>query len=73
MLLAQTAALVILYAVITVFLCLFSIAVFVLAFAPWLVAYLSGVPIPFPRVLAMRLRRVDVGAVVRKSKLKEET
>ncbi len=65
MLFAQTAALVILYAVITVFLCLFSIAVFVLCFAPWLVAYLSGVPIPLLRVLAMRRRRVDVGAVVR--------
>lgn len=65
MLFAETAALVILYAVITVFLCLFSIAVFVLGFAPWLVAHLSGVPIPLLRVLAMRLRRVDVGAVVR--------
>ena len=65
MLFAQTAALVILYAVISVFLCLFSITVFVLALAPWLVAYLSGVPIPLLRVLAMRLRRVDVGAVVR--------
>ncbi len=65
MLFSQTAALVILYAVISVFLCLLSIAVFVLAFAPWLVAYLSGVPIPLLRVLAMRLRRVDLGAVVR--------
>ncbi|HUT93133.1 MAG TPA: flotillin-like FloA family protein [Thermoguttaceae bacterium] len=73
MLFAQTAALVILYAVIVVFVCLFSITLFVLVFAPWLVAHLSGVPIPLLRVLAMRLRRVDLGAVVRALVLARET
>jgi len=62
---AETAALVILYAAILVLLCLLSIAVFALVLAPWLVARLSGAPIPLVRILVMRRRRVDVGAVVR--------
>jgi len=65
MLFVQTAALVILYAAIILFVCVSTITLFVLVFAPWLVARLSGVPIPFRHVLAMRLRRVDVGAVIR--------
>lgn len=62
---AQIVVLVIVFAAIILFVCLSTVALFVLVFAPWLVARLSGVPIPFPRVLAMRWRRVDVGAVIR--------
>jgi uncharacterized protein YqfA (UPF0365 family) len=65
MLLAQTAILVIVFAVIVVFLCVFSILVFVVALGPWLQANLLGVPIPLVRILAMRLRRIDVGAILR--------
>jgi uncharacterized protein YqfA (UPF0365 family) len=62
---ALTIALLVLFAAILVFLCALTILVFVLAFAPWLRAYLSGVPIPLLEILSMRVRRADVDAVVR--------
>jgi len=34
-------------------------------FAPWLQAFMAGVPISVPQIIGMRLRKVDVRVVVR--------
>jgi uncharacterized protein YqfA (UPF0365 family) len=62
---AQTAILVLLFAVTLVFACLGLMLLFVWVFSPWFLAHLSGVPISVLRILGMRIRRTDVGAVLR--------
>ena len=41
------------------------LAVFVLAFRPWIQAFLSGTPIQAFEIVGMRLRRTDVNAVLK--------